>query len=122
MNTVTAAIAGGIAATLVATSAMVFALRDDDVKDSKVAATKTVCTDEQVVTENKWGTKAVVGTVLGGAAGAAIGHQIGDGSGQDAATAVGAVGGAVAGNKIARHNYPDQKVTTRQNCREVPAG
>lgn len=122
MNKATAAIAGGIAATLVVTSAMVFALRDEDAGDSKVAATKTVCTDEQVVTENKWGTNAVVGTVLGGAAGAALGHQVGGGSGKDAATAVGAVGGAVAGNKIARHNYPDQTVSTRQNCREVPAG
>lgn len=122
MNTVTAAIAGGVAATLVATSAMVFALRDDDSDKTEVAATKTVCTDEQVVTEKKWGTNAVAGTVIGGAAGAAIGHQIGDGRGRDAATAVGAVGGAVAGNKIARENYPDQEVTTRQRCREVPAG
>ncbi|HEY1075161.1 MAG TPA: glycine zipper 2TM domain-containing protein [Fontimonas sp.] len=120
MNTVTAAIAGGVAASLVVTSAMVFALRDDDGKATEVAATKTVCTDEQVVTEKKWGTNSVVGTVLGGAAGAVIGHQIGSGRGNDAATAVGAVGGAVAGNKIARSKYPDHEVTTRQNCREVP--
>ncbi len=121
MNNVTAGIIGGVAATLIATSAMVFATRGEKEED-KVAATRTECTQERVVTNKQWGANSVVGTVLGGAAGAAIGHQIGGGSGKDAATAAGAVGGAYVGNKVAREKYPDQEVSYREKCREVPAG
>ncbi len=42
--------------------------------------------------------------------------------GKDAATAAGAVGGAYVGNKVAKENFPDQEVSYRENCREVPAG
>ncbi|HEY0972984.1 MAG TPA: glycine zipper 2TM domain-containing protein [Solimonas sp.] len=120
MNNLVAGIAGGVAVALVATSALVFATRGDD--KTEVAATKTECTTERVVTNKEWGANSVAGTILGGAAGAAIGHQIGGGSGKDAATAVGAVGGAYAGNKVAKKHYPDQEVSYRERCREVPAG
>lgn len=121
MNNLVAGIVGGVTVALVATSAMVFATRDRDGKQ-EVAATKTECTTERVVTNKEWGTNAVVGTVLGGAAGAALGHQIGGGSGKDVATAAGAVGGAYAGNKVAKKHYPDKEVSYRERCREVPAG
>ncbi len=120
MNNLTAGIVGGVAVALVTASAVVFATRKGDAQE--VAATKTECTTERVVTHKEWGTNSVVGTVLGGAAGAAIGHQIGGGSGKDVATAAGAIGGAYAGNKVAKQKYPDQEVSDRERCREVPAG
>lgn len=120
MNNMTAGIVGGVAATLIATSAMVFATRGENAED-KVAATRTECTQERVVTNKQWGTNAVVGTVLGGAAGGALGHQVGGGSGKDVATAAGAIGGAYVGNKVAKEKYPDQEVSYREKCREVPA-
>lgn len=125
MNTLTAGIVGGVAAAVVGVSAMVFATRSDngDEADKKeVAATRTECSTERVVTNKEWGAKTVTGTVLGGAAGGAIGHQFGSGKGQDAATVAGALGGAYVGNKVAKENFPDQEVSYRERCREVPAG
>ncbi len=119
MNNVMAGIIGGVAAVAVAGSAMVFAQRQDD-EGPKQVATRTVCSEERVVTKKEWGVNSVVGTVLGGAAGGALGNQIGGGSGKDIATAAGAIGGAYAGNKIAKDKYPDKEVSYRQNCREVP--
>ncbi|MGV2481397.1 UNVERIFIED_CONTAM: hypothetical protein IGO34_31865, partial [Salmonella enterica subsp. enterica serovar Weltevreden] len=52
MNNVTAGIIGGVAATLIATSAMVFATRGEKEED-KVAATRTECTQERVVTNKQ---------------------------------------------------------------------
>ena len=124
MNNVMAGLIGGVAAVAVGASAMVFANRSSDEGEAakpQEVATKTVCSDERVVTKKEWGVNSVVGTVLGGAAGGALGHQIGGGRGKDVATAAGAIGGAYAGNKIAKHNYPDQEVSYRQRCREVPA-
>ncbi len=121
MNKLTVGIVSGVAAAVVVTSAMVFATRDES-KATEVAATKTECTTERVVTNKEWGKNSVFGTILGGAAGAAVGHQIGGGSGKDAATAAGAVGGAYVGNKVAKNNFPDQEVSYRERCREVPAG
>jgi uncharacterized protein YcfJ len=121
MNNVTAGILGGVTVAAVAASALVFATRGGD-EANEVAATRTECTTERVVTNKEWGKNSVFGTVLGGAAGAAIGHQIGGGSGKDVATAAGAVGGAYVGNKVAKNNYPDQEVSYREKCREVPAG
>lgn len=125
MNNVTAGIVGGVAAAALATSAVVVSTRTHDGDASaerKVAATRTECTTERVVTQKEWGGNAVAGTVLGGAAGGALGHQIGGGSGKDAATVAGAVGGAYAGNKIAKEKFPDQEVSYKERCREVPAG
>jgi uncharacterized protein YcfJ len=120
MNKMTVGIVSGVAAAVVVTSAMVFATRSDEADE--VAATKTECTSERVVTNKQWGKNAVAGTIIGGAAGAAVGHQFGSGSGKDAATAAGAVGGAYVGNKVAKENFPDQEVSHRETCREVPAG
>lgn len=125
MNNVAAGIAGGLAVAVLGASALVFATRGDnssDAKDQRVAEaprTHTECSQVPVVTKNEWGTNGVIGTVLGGAAGGAIGHQFGGGHGKDAATAVGAVGGAMVGHNIANKNYPDQKVTYQERCREV---
>lgn len=121
MNNVVAGVIGGVTVAVLATSAMVFATRDGE-GDDKVAATKTECVTERVVTNKEWGKNSVFGTVIGGAAGAVAGHQIGGGSGKDAATAAGALGGAYVGNKVAKENYPDQEVSYRERCREVPAG
>ena len=123
MNNMTAGIVGGVAATLIATSAMVFATRGEEAGKDKVAATRTECKTERVVTRKEgWGTNSVVGTVLGGAAGGALGHQVGGGSGKDVATVAGALGGAYVGNKVAKDKYPDKEVSYREKCREVPAG
>ena len=131
MNNLTVGIVSAAAAAVVVTSAMVFATRDGTgatepearkPEVQKVAATRTECNTERVVTQKEWGKNAVFGTILGGAAGAAVGHQIGGGSGKDAATAAGAIGGAYVGNKVAKNNFPDQEVSYREHCREVPAG
>ena len=119
MNNVAAGIIGGVAVVVVAGSAMVFAAHG---KNDGEVATRTECSTEKVVTNKEWGTNAVVGTVLGGAAGGVLGHQIGGGHGKDVATAAGAVGGAYVGNKIAKDKYPDQEVSYREHCRDVPAG
>lgn len=119
MNKTTIGIVSGVAAAVVVTSAMVFATRPDE---SGEVATRTECTTERVVTNKEWGKNSVAGTIIGGAAGAVVGHQFGGGSGKDAATAAGAVGGAYVGNKVAKENFPDQEVSYRENCREVPAG
>ena len=123
MNNLTAGIVGGVAAVVVGMSAVVFANRSDDGADAKkeVAATRTECRTERVVTNKEWGAKRVTGTLLGGAAGGALGHQIGGGSGKDIATVAGALGGAYAGGKVAQQHYPDQEVSYRERCREVPA-
>ncbi|PPE72499.1 hypothetical protein C3942_18320 [Solimonas fluminis] len=124
MNNLTAGIVGGVAAAVVGMSAMVFATRSEqgDAADKdQVAATRTECRTERVVTRKEWGAKSVGGTVLGAAAGGAIGHQFGSGRGQDAATVAGALGGAYVGNKVAKENFPDQEVSYRERCREVPA-
>lgn len=125
MNNLAAGLGGAAVAVAIAASAMVFANRSNEPEADRteVAAstkTHTVCTEQKVVTEKKWGTNSVVGTVLGGAAGGVVGHQIGGGHGKDIATAVGAAGGAYAGHEIANNKFPDQKVSTRENCREVP--
>ncbi|MGH8445851.1 MAG: glycine zipper 2TM domain-containing protein [Solimonas sp.] len=129
MNNIAAGVIGGVTVAVIATSAMVFASRSKPGDDAQaqpvkqqVAATRTECTTEKIVTQKEWGTNAVVGTVLGGAAGGVLGHQIGGGHGKDVATAAGAVGGAYVGNKVAKDKFPDQEVSYRQRCREVPAG
>ncbi|AXQ27766.1 glycine zipper 2TM domain-containing protein [Solimonas sp. K1W22B-7] len=128
MNNVTAGIVGVAAAAVVGMSAMVFATRSGEGdaagkadKDKKeVVATREECHTERVVTNKEWGAKRVTGTILGGAAGGAIGHQIGGGSGKDVATVAGALGGAYAGGKVAQKHYPDQEVSYREKCRQVP--
>lgn len=120
MNNVAAGVVGGATVAVIATSAMVFASRTRD--EDKAAATRTECSTERVVTNKEWGTNSVAGTVLGGAAGGVLGHQIGGGHGKDVATAAGAVGGAYLGNRVAKEHYPDQEVSYREKCREVPAG
>ena len=129
MNNVTAGIVGGVAAAVVGMSALVFANKSGDEpgsdadKDRKeVAATRTECKTERIVTRKEWGAKTIGGTVLGAAAGGAVGHQFGGGSGKDAATVAGALGGAYVGNKVAKENFPDEQVSYRERCREVPAG
>jgi uncharacterized protein YcfJ len=119
MNNLAAGIVGGVAVAVVAGSALVFASNS---KHGDAAATRTECTNERVVTNKEWGANAVTGTVLGGAAGGVLGHQIGGGHGKDVATAAGAIGGAYLGNKVAKEKYPDQEVSYRERCREVPAG
>ncbi|MDM4768949.1 glycine zipper 2TM domain-containing protein [Solimonas sp. SE-A11] len=124
MNNLTAGIVGGVAAAVVGMSAMVFASKsgDEPAADKKeVAATREECRTERVVTNKEWGVKRVTGTLLGGAAGGALGHQIGGGSGKDVATVAGALGGAYAGGKVAQQHYPDQEVSYRERCRQVPA-
>lgn len=126
MNNWIAGAGGAVAVVIIAASAMVFADRSSDEEKTEAksgsgpVATRTVCTDEKVVSKKEWGAKSVAGTLLGGAAGGVIGHQIGGGRGQDIATAAGAVGGAYAGNQIAKKNFPDEKVSYKQTCREVP--
>ncbi|WP_245586118.1 glycine zipper 2TM domain-containing protein [Solimonas soli] len=119
MNNLTAGIAGGVAVVVVAGSAMVFASHAK--KDDELAS-RTECSTERVVTNKEWGTHAVAGTVLGGVAGGVLGHQIGGGHGKDVATVAGAAGGAYLGNKVAKDQYPDQEVSYRERCREVPSG
>lgn len=123
MNNLTAGIVGGVAAAVVGMSAMVFASKSGDEPGDKkeVAATRTECRTERVVTNKEWGAKRVTGTLLGGAAGGALGHQIGGGSGKDVATVAGALGGAYMGGKVAKEHYPDQEVSYKERCREVPA-
>ncbi|MDB5968432.1 MAG: glycine zipper protein [Hydrocarboniphaga sp.] len=128
MNNLAAGIGGAVAVVVIGASAIVFANRSTGDGDStQVAAANTShtgshteCTQEKVVTNKEWGAKSVVGTLLGGAAGGALGHQIGGGHGKDAATAVGAVGGAYVGHEVANKNFPDQQVSYRENCRNVP--
>ncbi len=126
MNNIAAGAIGGVAVLTVAASAMLFAnyrgsADEADGAAPQEVATKTVCSEERVVTKKQWGTNGVLGTVIGGAAGGVLGHQIGGGSGKDVATAVGAVGGAYAGKRIANDKYPDQEVSYKEVCREVPA-
>lgn len=123
MNNLAAGLMGAVAVVVVAGSAMVFASHQKaEEQGTQKLATRTECTTERVVTKKEWGTNSVVGTVLGGAAGGVLGHQIGGGHGKDLATAAGAVGGAYVGNRVAQDKYPDQQVSYRQKCREVPAG
>lgn len=118
MNNIAAGIVGAVAVVVVAGSAMVMATQGK--KDDEVA-TRTECTTEKVVTKKEWGKNAVTGTVLGGVAGGVLGHQVGGGSGKDVATVAGAAGGAYLGNKVAKDKYPDEEVSYRERCREVPA-
>jgi uncharacterized protein YcfJ len=117
MNHMISAAIGGVAAVALTTSAIVFANRDEAAQ----GATRTVCTQERVVTEKEWGGNGVAGAVVGGAAGGVLGHQIGGGHGKDAATAAGAVGGAYLGKKYANEKHPDEEVSYREHCEEVPA-
>lgn len=124
MNNIAAGAIGGVAVLAVAASAMLFANYrggSDEAAEPQEVATKTVCSQERVVTKKEWGTNGVLGTVIGGAAGGVLGHQIGGGRGKDVATAVGAVGGAYAGKRVASEKFPDHEVSYKEVCREVPA-
>ena len=139
MNNIAAGAIGGVAVLTVAASAMLFANYRGSADEAdgaapqevatktvgsaptRISQLRTVCSEERVVTKKQWGTNGVLGTVIGGAAGGVLGHQIGGGSGKDVATAVGAVGGAYAGKRIANDKYPDQEVSYKEVCREVPA-
>ena len=63
----------------------------------QVAVPRQVCSDEQVVVQER---KSGAGALLGAIAGGAAGNAIGNGSGDAAATAVGLIGGAIIGNNI----------------------
>lgn len=86
---------------------------------STVRDPQRVCSNERVVTRERWGTSGIIGTAIGGAAGGLLGHQIGGGSGKTVATVIGAAGGAALGNEVAYREFPDERVGYQQRCRTV---